>query len=229
MKNNPILAICATLTSLAQVQNLRVNCIGTNTGKEKSPFAKTSFRAPNWSETANSIINRGLLEKVSVRGEKLEVIDTGFADRCNNDHGLSIDGKWLVISHNDPSVTTQGGNSRIFILPDSGGVPRLITGNAPSYWHGISPNNQWVVYCAMRNGEWDVYKTHTITDEEIRLTNAYGLDDGPEYSYDGEWIYFKSGSRTMHIWRGVDGSEQTQLTSGEYDNWFPHQDPITEV
>ncbi|MEA4995663.1 MAG: transporter, partial [Petrimonas sp.] len=108
-----------------------------------------------------------------------------------------------------------------------GGIPRLVTANYPSYWHGISPDNQWITYCAMRNGQWDVYKTHVITDKEIRLTDADGLDDGPEYSYDGRWIYFNS-HRTgrMHIYRmRSDGSNQTQLTFDEYDNWFPHPGP----
>lgn len=235
MKNIKLLLItlCATMTTLAQLPlNLESELIllNVNTGKEKVILReRRHFEAPNWSRDGKFLIinHNGLLEKVSVKGEKLGVIDTGFADRCNNDHGLTLDGKWLIVSHNDPTVTSQGGNSRIFILPASGGVPRLITGNTPSYWHGVSPDNQWVVYCAMRNGEWDVYKSHVITDEEIRLTDADGLDDGPEYSYDGEWIYFNS-HRTgrMHIWRmRPDGSEQTQLTSDEYDNWFPHPGP----
>ncbi|MDD4009298.1 MAG: transporter [Fermentimonas sp.] len=235
MKNIKLLLItlCATMTTLAQLpQNLESELVllNVNTGKEKVILReRRHFEAPNWSRDGKFLIinHNGLLEKVSVKGEKLGVIDTGFADRCNNDHGLTLDGKWLIVSHNDPTVTSQGGNSRIFILPASGGVPRLITGNTPSYWHGVSPDNKWVVYCAMRNGEWDVYKSHVITDEEIRLTDADGLDDGPEYSYDGEWIYFNS-HRTgrMHIWRmRPDGSEQTQLTSDEYDNWFPHPGP----
>jgi TolB protein len=210
MKNIKLLliALCTTLTTFAQVpQNLESELVLLNvkTGKEKVILReKRHFEAPNWSRDGKYLIinSNGLLEKVSVKGEKLGIIDTGFANRCNNDHGLSFDGKWLIVSHNDPTVTAQGGNSRIFILPLSGGVPRLITGNAPSYWHGVSPDNQWVVYCAMRNGEWDVYKSHMITDEEIRLTDAKGLDDGPEYSYDGKWIYFNS-NRTgrMHIYR----------------------------
>lgn len=235
MKNIKLLliALCTTLTTFAQVpQNLESELVLLNvkTGKEKVILReKRHFEAPNWSRDGKYLIinSNGLLEKVSVKGVKLGIIDTGFANRCNNDHGLSFDGKWLIVSHNDPTVTAQGGNSRIFILPLSGGVPRLITGNAPSYWHGVSPDNQWVVYCAMRNGEWDVYKSHMITDEEIRLTDAKGLDDGPEYSYDGKWIYFNS-NRTgrMHIYRmRPDGSEQTQLTNDEYDNWFPHPGP----
>ena len=204
--------------------------LNVKTGKEKVILReKRHFEAPNWSRDGKFLIinSDGKLEKVSVKGEKLATINTGFADRCNNDHGLSYDGKWLIISHNDSRFTSPGGSSRIFILPVSGGIPRLVTANYPSYWHGISPDNQWITYCAMRNGQWDVYKTHVITDKEIRLTDADGLDDGPEYSYDGRWIYFNS-HRTgrMHIYRmRSDGSNQTQLTFDEYDNWFPHPGP----
>ena len=204
--------------------------LNVKTGKEKVILReKRHFEAPNWSRDGKFLIinSDGKLEKVSVKGEKLGIIDTGFADRCNNDHGLSYDGKWLIISHNDSRFTSPGGSSRIFILPVSGGIPRLVTANYPSYWHGISPENQWITYCAMRNGQWDVYKTHVITDKEIRLTDTDGLDDGPEYSYDGRWIYFNS-HRTgrMHIYRmRPDGSNQTQLTFDEYDNWFPHPGP----
>lgn len=204
--------------------------LNVETGREKIILReKRHFEAPNWSRDGSYLIinTGGLLEKVSVNGKKEGVINTGFANNCNNDHGLSLDGRWLIVSHNDDRVSSPGGNSRIFILPAQGGVPRLITSNYPSYWHGISPDNEWVVYCAMRNGEWDVWKAHTIRDEEVQLTDAKGLDDGPEYSYDGQWIYFNS-HRTgrMHIYRmRPDGSEQEQLTSDEYDNWFPHPGP----
>jgi Tol biopolymer transport system component len=204
--------------------------LNVKTGKEKVILReKRHFEAPNWSRDGRHLLINasGRLEKISVKGRKMGMIDTGFADNCNNDHGLSFDGRWLIVSHNDGRVSSPGGNSRIFILPAMGGVPRLITANYPSYWHGISPDNRWVVYCAMRDGAWDVYKTNVITDEEIRLTDAAGLDDGPEYSYDGEWIYFNS-HRTgrMHVYRmRPDGSGQTQLTFDDYDNWFPHPGP----
>ena len=227
------LAAIFSMAALAQVpKNLESELVllNINTGKEKVILReKRHFEAPNWSRDGKFLIinSNGKLEKISVSGKKLRVIDTGFADNCNNDHGLTFDGKWLIISHNYSRVSSPGGNSRIFILPASGGVPRLITENYPSYWHGVSPDNQWVTYCAMRNGKWDVYKAHVITGEEIRLTDAEGLDDGPEYSYDGQWIYFNShrGGR-MHIYRmRPDGSEQTRLTFDDHDNWFPTLHP----
>lgn len=204
--------------------------LNVETGNEKIVSQENRhFEAPNWSRDGEYLLINagGLIEKISINGEKLGNIDTQFADKCNNDHGLSFDGKWLVISHNDKDVNSANGNSRIFTLPVQGGTPRLITPLAPSYWHGISPDSQWIVYCAMRSGEWNIYKADTSTGDEVRLTNSPRLDDGPEYSYDGKWIYFNS-HRTgrMHLYRmRPDGSEQTQLTFDEYDNWFPHPSP----
>ena len=62
---------------------------------------------------------------------------------------------------------------------------------------------------------------------ERRLTTAAGLDDGPEYSPDGRYIYFNSErSGTMQIWRmKPDGNQQEQVTADDYNNWFPHPSP----
>src|SRR4029077_9054793 len=67
----------------------------------------------------------------------------------------------------------------------------------------------------------------TAGGEETRLTTAKGLDDGPEYSPDGKYVYFNT-ERTGHmqIWRmRADGSEQEQVTFDEFNNWFPHISP----
>ena len=63
--------------------------------------------------------------------------------------------------------------------------------------------------------------------DETRLTTAKGLDDGPDYSPDGQYIYFNS-ERTGHmqIWRmKADGRDQEQVFSDDYNNWFPHISP----
>src|SRR4029453_5588055 len=53
------------------------------------------------------------------------------------------------------------------------------------------------------------------------------LDDGPEFSPDGQFIYFNSDrTGTMQIWRmRPDGGAQEQVTNDEYNNWFPHPSP----
>jgi Tol biopolymer transport system component len=183
------------------------------------------IEAPNWSRDGLYLLfNRnGRICKLPATGGELQVLDTGSAIHCNNDHGISPDGKLLAIS--DQSADDK--KSRIYVLPVTGGTPRLVTPNAPSYWHGWSPDGKTLAYCAERNGEFDIYTIPAEGGEEKRLTTATGLDDGPDYSPDGKYIYFNS-NRTglMQIWRmKADGSEQEQFTNDEYNNWFPHPSP----
>ncbi len=53
------------------------------------------------------------------------------------------------------------------------------------------------------------------------------MDDGPEYTPDGTFIYFNSmRSGLMQIWRmAPDGSDQEQVTNDPLNNWFPHISP----
>jgi len=183
------------------------------------------IEAPNWSHDGASLLfnGRGRIYRIPVTGGEPAVIDTGFATRCNNDHGISPDGTTLVISDQ-----TQGDRkSRIYTLPIGGGTPKRVTEAGPSYWHGWSPDGKTLAYCAERQGEFDIYTIATDGGPERRLTTTKGLDDGPDYSPDGQWIYFNSDrSGQMQIWRmRPDGGEQTRVTNDEFDNWFPHPSP----
>ena len=83
-----------------------------------------------------------------------------------------------------------------------GGTPRRITKNSPSYWHGWSPDGSTLAFVGQRNGDFDIYTIPVTGGDEVRLTTAKGLDDGPEYSPDGSHIYFNSErTGTMQIWR----------------------------
>jgi TolB protein len=187
--------------------------------------AAEHFEAPNWSPDGKYfLLNRaGRIIKLPVEGGTPQVLDTGFATRNNNDHGISPDGTMLAIS--DQSQEQR--RSLIYVVPVTGGTPRRVTRLAPSYWHGWSPDGRTLAYCAERGGEFDVYTIPVEGGEEKRLTTAKGLDDGPEYSPDGRYIYFNS-ERTglMQIWRmRPDGSGQEQVTNDEYNNWFAHPSP----
>jgi Tol biopolymer transport system component len=119
------------------------------------------------------------------------------------------------------------GKSCIYLLPSQGGAPRLMTGNLPSYWHGWSPDGQSFAYCGIRDQVFDIYSMSIEGGEERRLTFGEGRNDGPDYSADGNWIYFNS-SRTglMQIWRvRTDGSAVERITDSNYGDWFPHPSP----
>ncbi len=182
------------------------------------------IEAPNWSRDGKTLLfnSNGHIYRLAATGGEPEAIDTGFATRCNNDHGLSPDGAWLAISDQ-----SRQGKSLIYIVPASGGEPRQITTLGPSYWHGWSPDGLTLAYCAERDKQFDVYTIPAAGGTETRLTTAAGLDDGPEYTADGKFIYFNSErSGSMQIWRmKPDGSQQEQVTSDERNNWFPHPSP----
>jgi len=187
--------------------------------------APERFEAPNWMPDGKDLLfNRnGRIEKIPAAGGTPQILDTGFATRCNNDHGISPDGTQLVLSDN----SQEGHQSLVYLVPIGGGVPRRITQKSPSYWHGWSPDGKTLAFVGERNGDFDIYAIPTAGGEEKQLTTAKGLDDGPEYSPDGKYIYFNS-ERTGHmqIWRmRADGSEQEQITFGEENDWFPHLSP----
>jgi hypothetical protein len=188
------------------------------------------FEAPNWTRDGDALIYNisgraegwGHLCRFDLASRTPSILNTDPANRNNNDHVLSFDGTTLGIS--DQS----SGQSRVSVVPIGGGAPRQITPLSPSYCHGWSPDGKFLVYTGGRNGIFDIYKTAADgSGEEVRLTDADGLNDGPEFTPDGQYIYFNS-SRTgkMQLWRmKPDGQDQEQVTRDECNNWFPHVSP----
>jgi WD40 repeat protein len=189
------------------------------------------FEAPNWMPDGKKLLfnMEGAIYKIPVDGGSLEKLNTGFADKNNNDHSISFDGKLLAISNHRDGMP--GGGSTVYVLPLEGGTPKLITDNTPSYLHGWNPNNKEVVYVAMRDGStvYNVYKNSIEGGKEIALTATKAGEhvDGCEYSPDGKYVYYNgSASGTMQLWRmKPDGSGKEQITFDEYNNWFPHISP----
>ncbi len=186
----------------------------------------TSMQAPNWTPDGKTLIYNagGKLYNFDLTSKTSTLLNTDFANRNNNDHVLTFDGKQIGISHQPPETK---GQSVVYTVPISGGVPKKVTDKSPSYLHGWSPDNRFLLYTGERNGDYDIYKISVDGGTETQLTHSKGLDDGSEYSSDGKFIYFCS-TRTgkMQIWRmDPDGSNQIQLTFDEMNNWFPHVSP----
>ena len=186
------------------------------------------IEAPNWSPDGSYFIfnSDGLIYRLPISGGEPVQIDTGPLHRSNNDHGISPDGKWLVIS----DQSREDNQSRMYILPVTGGTPRLVTEKAPSYWHGWSPDGTRLTYVANRKqiaDDYEIYAINVNGGEESRLTVSAGLDDGPDYSPDGRYIYFNSvRSGNMQIWRmDAEGKNPVQLTFDAPRDWFPHPSP----
>lgn len=193
--------------------------------------ANKNVEAPNWSPDGKYLLvnSGGDLWRVPLNGKlpaEPEKIQLSTDVNCNNDHGISPDGKTLIISGR---TTT---SSQIFTASIDGSNVRLMTPKAPSYYHGISPDGKWLAYTAQRDGDYDLHRVSIDGGEEQRLNRHAGLDDGPDYARDGKWIYFNS-ERTgnFDIWRiPADGASENdkkaeQVTSDEYEDWFPHPSP----
>ncbi len=184
------------------------------------------IEAPNWTPDGKTLVynSKGGIYTFDLATGRCGKIDTGKCIWCNNDHVLSPKGDMLAIS----AGTAEDRGSRVWILPISGGEPRLITPLKPSYLHGWSPDSKTLAYCAERGGEYDIYTMPAEGGDETRLTDAPGLSDGPEYSPDGAHIWFNSvRSGLMQVYRmGADGTDQKQMTFSSAQNaWFPHISP----
>jgi Tol biopolymer transport system component len=183
------------------------------------------IEAPNWTPDGKALIvnGDGRLFRVDLAKPSLDEINSDFAVACNNDHGVSPDGRSLVISD-----STEEGQSGIYTMPIAGGKPVRVTKQVPSYWHGWSPDGATLAFVGKRvRGVYDVYTIPVGGGDETRLTDGFEHTDGPDYTPDGQWIWFngqKSGR--MQLWRmRADGSAPQQMTDDERWNWFPHPSP----
>ncbi len=212
-----------------------LHILDVQTGKLEDIYSsKMPFEAPNWTRDGKSLIYNvssrdpgwGALMRFDLKTRKPTLIDTGTCNKNNNDHVLSFDGKMLGISD-----TSASGGSCIYVVPAKGGTPKKVTTNTPSYLHTWSPDGKMLYFAGQRrvNGtnKFDIYKIPVKGGEEVKLTDAPGVNDGPEFTPDGKYVYFNS-SRTgrMEIWRmKPDGSNQEQITKDDFNNWFPHISP----
>lgn len=184
------------------------------------------IEAPNWSPCGRYLLvnGDGGLFRVALDAPTLAPVDLGGVGKLNNDHGISPDGKTIVLSSHH-----RGQGSEIYLCDAAGGEPRLVSPQAPSWWHGWSPDGETLAYVAARGGSRviDVYTLPASGGKETRLTGGEGHCDGPDYSADGQHIYYNC-DRDGHaqIWvMQADGSNQRKLFADEFVNWFPHPSP----
>lgn len=183
------------------------------------------LEAPNWHPDGHLIVNGGgRLFRIDLAEPTLVPIDTGFAVQCNNDHGISPDGTALVLSDH-----SQTDGSCIYTLPIGGGKPVRVTPKTPSWWHGWSPDGTRLAYAAARPAGTPIGLCSCNVDgtDEVCVTDDFDHVDGPDYTPDGQWIWF-NGERggQVELWRiRPDGSDVTQMTDDSAVNWFPHPSP----
>jgi TolB protein len=224
----PIAAGSADLTRYSTLQTISIN-----DQFRRAMVVRTVpayMQSANWVTGGKSIYvhEEGRIKKIPYldppAGGAPEVIDVGNLVGCSGNFGVSPDGKMLAVSCSEAS----GGQHDVYILPASGGgTPRKLTSGATSsYFHAWSPDSQTVAFTRGSAGKADIFTVPVMGGAESRLTRDT-LNDGPDYSHDGKFIYFDSSrSGSTQIWRmKPDGSAAEQLTDDENINSSPHLSP----
>lgn len=183
------------------------------------------IEAPNWAPDGSYLLvnGDGRLFRVPFAAPRLAAFETGTRGAINNDHGISPDGRSYAFC--DRSET---GKSTIYLIPSAGGTATRVTPLTPSWWHGWSPDGARLAYTVVRgNDRFGIATCARDGSDEQVVASGPGHYDGPDYTPDGEWIWFNSTrGGTMQLWRiRPDGSDAEEMTHGPRDAWFPHPSP----
>lgn len=193
------------------------------TGREVIYTAPRLLEAPNWSADGSYLLlsGEGRLWRLSLDDGRLERVSTKPVYGINSDHGISPDGESVAISAGP-----------IYILPVAGGRPRQITQTAGCYFHSWRPDGGALAYTGKVDGSTRLFRVPAQGGPSLRLTIGPGRDDCPNYTPDGQWVYFNSDrSGSWQIWRipaagaGVSDQDAEQVTSDTFENWYPHPSP----
>jgi Tol biopolymer transport system component len=195
------------------------------------------IEAPCWHPEGEWIVVNadGLLFRVPARvAATPEQIPADGLPPVNNDHILSPDGSWHLVSADD---------GHLYRLPWGGGAAERISSDKPAersfrhFLHGISPDGRTVAYVGTELLSGDTWGTRALwtldleTGREDLVGTGFSPADGPEFSPDGTQLYFNSevaspaaGHAQLFRITLADG-ELEQLTDDERVNWFPHVSP----
>ena len=184
-----------------------------------------NIEAPNWTHDGATLLydSKGSLYRIAVTGGTPQPIPMGDNIRCNGSHGISPDGTLLAVSCSTPPVP----GSHVYVLPVTGGVPRLVTEHTDSYFHTWSPDGKTIVFTRPDHGSLNLFAISVQGGDEKALTTGTGVNDDPDFSPDGKYLYFCSDrGGSMQIWRmHPDGTSAEQITSDDRVNWTPHPSP----
>ena len=187
------------------------------------------LEAPNWTLDGNALIlnGDGKLWKLDMSGAGLTEIPLAGVPGLNNDHVLDPGGEDIFLSGND---------GHIYRAPLGGGPALRVTeeDGAFHFLHGVRPDGKELAYVGIDGGDFTQpgrLMTMASDGGPATVLDVPGHCDGPEYSPDGEWLYFNTeaftdqpGHAQLARIRTSGGGLERLLTSDTVD-WFPHLSP----
>ena len=205
--------------------------IASVTGERELVFTTRDvlLEAPNWTRDGAALIlnGAGKMWHFDVGSRAVSQVPlTGVPD-LNNDHVLAPDGSGIYLSAND---------GHIYRAALAGGPATRITEDDGffHFLHGVSPDGDELAYVAIEAGDFTQpgrLMTIPAGGGAATLLNVDGHCDGPEYSPDGEWLYFNTEAFTSSPGHAqlarvrADGSGMERLVKSDSVDWFPHLSP----
>lgn len=214
--------------------------IASVTGERELVFTTKDLllEAPNWTlDGAALVLNGdGKLWTFDLASRSLSQVPLIGIPGLNNDHVLDPDGEHIFLSAND---------GHIYHAALRGGRATRITKDDGSFHflHGVSPDGQELAYVGMEAGDFTrPGRLMTIPAGGGASTpiSVNGHCDGPEYSPDGEWLYFNTEAFTSQpghaqlarvraaagsTANGTNNHDAERLLKSDTVDWFPHLSP----
>ena len=218
--------------ALAAGQRCEVWVASATTGSRELIFTSEDLllEAPNWTPDNSALILNGAggLWRLNLASCSLSEVPIAGIPDLNNDHVLAPDGKQIYLSADDGHIyraDVQGGDAT-----------RITAGYGLFHFlHGVSPDGRELAYVGMEAGDFTKPgRLMTMSADggpSVTIDTGPGHCDGPEYSPDGQWIYFNTetfSSRPGHSQIArvrVDGSGLERLVNSQTVDWFPHISP----
>lgn len=206
------------------------------TGERELVFATEDvlLEAPNWTlDGAALILNgAGTLWRLDVGSRTISRVPIAGVPDLNNDHVLAPDGTGIYLSANDGHIYRAA--------LDGGAATRISDEDGYFHFlHGVSPDGQELACVGIGAGDFtQPGRLMTIPAAGGAATplNVEGHCDGPEYSPDGEWLYFNTEAFTVHPGHAQLGrlniangsapdAKAERLLESDTVDWFPHLSP----
>lgn len=221
---------------LAEGQRCQVWIHDTVSGANRMILETTDclLEAPNWLLQGDALVlnGDGKLWRLPLENPVLDLIDLQDVPPLNNDHVLDPDGKHIFVSAYD--------DWHMYRAPLAGGKAVRVSGKeGPEgllhFLHGVSPDGAQLAFVGVTvSPESFAFLTAEICTMRSdghgfqQITSSGAPADGPEYSPDGQWLYFNTEGFSGHAQIArmrPDGSEVTRLTDEASVDWFPHLSP----
>jgi hypothetical protein len=172
------------------------------------------LEAPNWAPGGRGLLlnGDGLLWRLELEPEvELRRVPIDDLPSINNDHVIDGERGLIYLSAND---------GHIYVAPVEGGPAKPVRHDASRYHflHGVSPDGATLAFVELSRTDLSVPGRLALVSSaggETRYPRAGTSHlDGPEYSPDGEWLYFQH--------RGVRQPSQPRATGSHARSGWPH-------